>query len=146
MVERSADRVALFSIKPRYARAILDGTKRVELRRVCPEGLSHVVIYASSPDQQVVGWFEVRRVERGSPTSIWNRHRKVAGLSRSDFRAYFLGASEASAVLIRRVVVLDTPMDLTEVVADGVAPQSFRYLDDCEASVVIPNLRSTVRV
>jgi predicted transcriptional regulator len=129
MASGSDRRVALFSIKPRYADAILDGSKQVELRRShVPEDLTHVLIYASSPEQAIVGWFEVARVEQASPTEIWRRHGSLVGVTRREFRSYLAGSRTAFAIVIGRIVRLPSSIQLREVVPDGVAPQSFRYL------------------
>lgn len=129
MANRPHRRVALFSIKPRYAHAILDGTKTVELRRSrVPTDLTDVVIYASSPQQAIVGWFEVKRVEEASPTELWRRYRNVVGVTRSEYRSYLAGSQTAYAVVVGRATRLSAPRQLDEVLPDGVAPQSFRYL------------------
>src|SRR5947208_3552933 len=98
MADRTHRRVALFSIKPRHARAILSGAKEVELRRSrVPADLTHVLIYASSPEQAVVGWFEVARVEEASPTEIWRRYGSLVGVTRREYRSYLAGCRTAFA-------------------------------------------------
>ncbi len=49
---------AMFSFKPKWANAILHGTKTVELRTTAPKKeISKAWIYASFPTQKIVGWF-----------------------------------------------------------------------------------------
>jgi len=49
---------AVFSFKPKWANAILYGSKRVELRTTAPKKeISKAWIYASFPTQMIVGWF-----------------------------------------------------------------------------------------
>lgn len=49
---------ALFSIRPHFATAILDGSKTVELRTVAPrKTIERIWIYATAPVQQIVGYF-----------------------------------------------------------------------------------------
>jgi predicted transcriptional regulator len=86
-------KVALLSIRPRFARAILSGEKRVELRRrPIGESVSHVVVYATAPVQKVVGWFEVGAIQEGSPHVLWKAHGHAASVTRDEFRAYYRGA------------------------------------------------------
>lgn len=107
----------LLAIKPRYAEAILEGVKRLELRRRAPDpracrGLT-VVLYASQPACAVVGVCEVVGVRTLSPGALWTRGgaRALAGVSRRDFDAYFAGQAEAHAL------VLTAPRRLRETLA-----------------------------
>ena len=129
MAQQSHRRVALLSIHPRHATAILDGRKTVELRRTrLPIDVSHVVVYATSPMQTIVGWFEVDAIERDRPSRLWNRHGPATGVSRREFRTYFHGAEEGTAISVGRVVVLKSPVELSRVWSSS-PPQSFCYLD-----------------
>lgn len=130
MADRPPRRVALLSIHPRHAEAILSGRKRVELRRTpVSSDTTHVLIYATTPVKAVVGWFEVAGVDGDSRTGLWNTYRLVCGVTRHEFRTYFAGASRAYAIRVaaahRFAVAL--PLD----VLPGVKrpPQSFQYVD-----------------
>jgi hypothetical protein len=49
---------ALFSIRPHFATAILDGSKTIELRTVAPrKPIERIWIYSTSPVQRIVGYF-----------------------------------------------------------------------------------------
>jgi predicted transcriptional regulator len=136
VARRQTRRVALLSIHPRFARAILEGSKTVELRRArLPEDVSHVVVYATSPVQRIVGWFEVSRVERDLPSRLWRRHGTATGVSRDEFHAYFAGANEGTAISVGRVAALDKPLHL-RALGHAVPPQSYRYLDEARAGHV----------
>ena len=68
------------SIHPEYAEALLDGMKTVELRKSgVADDVSHIVIYATAPVRRVLGWVEAVRVEHGSPSAIWRKHRARTG-------------------------------------------------------------------
>jgi predicted transcriptional regulator len=58
---RTTDRtVVLLSTKPRFAEAIMGGEKHVEFRRVrCRRDVKVVLVYATSPIQRLLGYFEV---------------------------------------------------------------------------------------
>ena len=134
MAPRSHRRIALLSIHPRHANAILDGRKTVELRRTSlPPDVSHVVVYATSPLQRVLGWFEVGAVERDRPWRLWEEHGSATGIARREFRSYFAGAAQGTAISVRRAVALGSPVRLSSVWSSS-PPQSFCYLDASRAT------------
>jgi len=96
---------ALISIKPEFAARILDGDKTVELRRRIPSIAvgTRLWIYATLPLGAIVGTANVRRIVRGAPTQIWHEWAEESGVSRREYRAYFLGANEAVALLLSNV-------------------------------------------
>lgn len=130
MADSPARRVALLSIHPRHADAILDGTKRVELRRVpVADDTTHVIVYATAPIQAIVGWFEVAGIDHAAPSRIWDDHRAVCGVTRREFRSYFHGADRAAAIRVGRSRRLDLPVGLHALPNVKRPPQSFQYLD-----------------
>jgi len=81
----------VLSLKPRFAEAILDGSKTVELRRtrlLAPPGTC-LVLYASSPVMAVVGTATLAAIDTASPTAIWRRHNSRVGLGRAEYDTYF---------------------------------------------------------
>lgn len=134
MAHRPYRRVALLSIHPRHATAILHGEKTVELRRTrLPHDVSHVVVYATRPVKTILGWFEVGAVERDRPWRLWEKHGSATGITRAEFRSYFNGADQGTAISVRRVVALKKPVKLASVWS-SVPPQNFCYLDPKSAS------------
>ncbi len=121
-------RVALLSIHPEFARAILQGDKKVELRRIgFAHDVSHVVMYATAPVQMVVGWFEVLRVDRDMPSRLWRRYRPLTGVTAERFRSYYEGSERGMAILVGETEELVDPVSLSTLAVDG-PPQSFLYL------------------
>ena len=128
-VQREDHAVVLLSIQPRFAEGILNGSKRVELRRT---GFAHapryVVVYATQPVGKVVGVFEVEQIVDDSPTEIWQRYFAVSGLEREEYDRYYQGASKAVAIEIAKVHELSTPVPLSQLEPTLRPPQSFQYL------------------
>lgn len=121
--------VALLSIHPPYAQAILNGSKRVELRKASLRSTaSHVVIYATSPVQRVVGMFSLDGIDAASPGDLWRRYRTVAGISPEDYDAYFEGRTVGYALRVGDVSVLDRPVGLEVVDPALRPPQNVVYL------------------
>lgn len=137
MAGQSSGRIVLMSIHPKYADALLDGTKTVELRKsLLADDVSHIVIYATAPVQRVVGWVEAVRVEHDSPTAIWKRHRSRTGLRERDFRKYYRGHPRAVAIHVDSPRRLRSPLELSAVDTGLTPPQSWRYLSAAEAESV----------
>ncbi len=135
MAETATGRVALFSIHPDYANALLDGTKRVEFRRTAlPADVTRVVIYATSPVQRIVGSFEVAGVDQTPPSKAWKVYREVGGIEKQAFDRYYEGAANAFVIQARNPVRLHTPLRLSDLSESLRPPQSFMYLrEDVQA-------------
>lgn len=131
MVDTAVGRVALFSIHPHYARAILDGSKQVEFRRQgLPANVTHIVIYATSPVQQVIGMFEVAGVDKMSPSQAWKQHGRVGGIQRTAFERYYTNADHAFVIRVRNAQTFPTPFLLADLDENLRPPQSYMYLRD----------------
>jgi predicted transcriptional regulator len=129
MAGSTPGRVALLSLHPRFAVAILAGEKTVELRRSAfADDVSHVVVYCTAPVQRVLGWFEVAAIDRDHPQALWKRYRGVAGVSASEFRDYFHGSDRGTAIGVGAVSVLNRPAALEEF-GSRTPPQSYRYFE-----------------
>ncbi|ROP37212.1 ASCH domain-containing protein [Saccharothrix texasensis] len=133
-----APRPLLLSLRPRFAQAILDGTKTVELRRTrvsAPPG-TLLVIYSSSPVMAVVGVATLADRDTASPATIWRRYRSQLGLSQAEFSDYFAGAEQATALSIAAPRTLPTPLTLARLRAHSAfqPPQSYRYIAPTDPS------------
>ena len=68
----------LLSIKPQYAKMIIEGTKKYEFRtRKCREDIKKIIFYATAPKSQVVGEAEIEDVLVGPPNEIWKKTKAV---------------------------------------------------------------------
>src|SRR3954452_1110919 len=97
-----ARRSLLLSLRPRFAQAILDGVKTVELRRTrvsAPPG-TLLVLYASSPVMAVVGVATLIDRETDSSEVIWRTFGPRLGLSRVEFVDYLAGVENATALSV----------------------------------------------
>lgn len=121
--------IMLLSIKPEYAKAILDGQKKYEFRkRRCKTVVNKIVFYSTAPESKVVGEAEIEDIIERSPAKIWELTKKVAGITRTKFFAYYHGYHNAVAYKLKNVVIYDPPKELSDYEIDHV-PQSFIYLD-----------------
>ncbi|MFI9231690.1 ASCH domain-containing protein [Streptomyces rimosus] len=126
------DRAMLLSVHPRFATAILAGSKTVEVRRqrvAAPPGTT-VVLYATAPTMALVGLARIAAVSVGSPREVWRDHRSRTGISRREFDAYMSGATQASGLTLEAPQPFEEPVPLSALRAAGAfhPPQSYRYL------------------
>jgi predicted transcriptional regulator len=130
MDETVSGGIALLSIHPRFASAILKGTKSVEFRkRFFSRRVGYVVLYATAPIKKIVGCFAIASIERAMPEVIWDRHGANGGITREEFRNYYGDSTMAVAIAVRRAVPFEDPLPLACVLGSGKrAPQSFAYL------------------
>lgn len=120
----------LLSIKPEYAKVILDHQKEYEFRkRRCKPGVNKIVFYATAPQSEIVGEAEIDEIIEGSPSKIWEIAKRAAGITRAKYRKYYHGYHNAVAYKLTNVVVYDPPKKLKSYGIDHV-PQSFIYLDE----------------
>ena len=129
-MDSNSTEVALLSIHPRFAEAILTGEKRVEFRRTkFSRDVSHVAIYATQPIGKIVGWFEVAGIESHHPDDLWGKFQHCGGIDEDDFRVYYLGRETGYAIRVRQSRRLKQAKPLTAVCGDTRPPQSFTYLN-----------------
>jgi predicted transcriptional regulator len=125
-------RDVVFSIKPEYCDAIIDGRKTVELRRrfpaTAPVGTT-AFIYATSPTRALLGMAEIGEVHCRAPQAIWDSFADRACITREDFDRYFDGAENGVAIELKRARRLRRPLDLSELRErfNFEPPQSYLY-------------------
>ncbi|MFE2295639.1 ASCH domain-containing protein [Streptomyces sp. NPDC059452] len=126
------ERTMLLSVHPRFATAILAGTKTVEVRRqrvAAPPG-TPVLLYATAPTMAIVGLARIASVRVASPREVWTASRTKAGISRREYDEYMSGAIQASGLSLEAPVAFQAPVPLSALRASGSfhPPQSYRYL------------------
>ena len=119
----------LLSIKPEYSEQIFSGEKRYEFRKsIFRRNVSTVVVYTTLPVGMVTGEFSVQSIQSGRPRDIWKLAEGFAGVPWRFFFKYFRGRDTAYAIEVGTATRYDEPLELSDVVHSGTAPQSFRYL------------------
>lgn len=119
----------LLSIKPQYAKVILEGKKQYEFRKIKPQrNVTRIIFYASSPQKEVVGEAEIDYILEGSPNEIWEIAKKAAGITKKFFFSYYQGKSQAFAYKLKNVKVYNKPKALEDYGLKQ-APQSYVYID-----------------
>ncbi|HNY27579.1 MAG TPA: ASCH domain-containing protein [Candidatus Sumerlaeota bacterium] len=138
--------VALLAIRPIYANQILSGSKRVEFRKAFfRQHVSHVLIYASKPTMRVVGCFEVSGRDTDSPGRLWNRYKKVGGISKEDYDDYYSNTDKGVAIQIGKVWPLKHSLALSDIDDKLRPPQNYIYLPSDVLDLLQPNYRNEIR-
>lgn len=118
----------ILSIKPEFANKIFDGSKKFEFRKAIfkNENIKTVIVYASSPVQQVIGEFEIERIINHDIDTLWGITQDFSGITRDYFYQYFEDRKAGYAIQIKKTRKYKIPKDLK---ADFnlVPPQSFAY-------------------
>ena len=79
----------ILSIKPVYAHAIMDGTKKVEFRKkIFKRPVDKVFVYSSSPEKKIVGFFTISDIIEDKPERLWEEFEKVGGIEKKNFFDY----------------------------------------------------------
>ena len=118
---------AVFSIKPYFADAILDGSKTMELRKVAPKRpVERVWIYATAPVMRIIGHFRPGQIRKAT-----HEDRKHALISELD-------ADQYSAIEILEPVALEHPINPRDLGLGylWLSPQSWRYAGQKEQNAL----------
>lgn len=121
----------LLSIQPRFAKAILDGTKTVELRRKPPRDQpDFVIIYGSGAAKAILGVAQLKEVHTSTPDDIWKKFGGTSGVTRVEFDEYFKGSATASALELTHPRRSGAEVSLSRLREIGLEPpQSWRYVE-----------------
>lgn len=118
----------VLSIKPEFANKIFDGTKKFEFRKAMfkNEKIKTVIVYSSSPVQQVIGEFEIDEVLNYDLLTLWNLTHEHSGISEEFYYDYFANKEQGFAIKIKKARKYRKPKNLREDF-NLAPPQSFAY-------------------
>lgn len=120
----------LISINPEYVERIFDNTKKYEYRRMLAQkGVETLIIYSTWPVMKIVGEVEVNGTIELAPSTLWEKTKKEAGISRKKYREYFKGRKKACAYVLGTVTKYEKSKTLKDIGIEK-APQSFLYLNE----------------
>lgn len=123
----------IMSLRPRYARLILEGRKSIEFRRRFSRRHvgARVLFYVSSPVQAYQFTATISAVRCSSPRELWVAHHRDGGVDEGTFDAYFAGAPHGYALALSKVRPLSRAVrlaDALETCPELKPPQSYRTL------------------
>lgn len=130
----------LLSVQPKFAAAILAGTKTAEVRRRFPSqpAGTRIYLYSSSPERAVLGTVSLDSVDRPDASDVWEAYGHVIAIGRQSLDAYLGDVAVPAILQVRTPVRWDVPMSLSELRSQVLIepPQSFRYIDEGRAALL----------
>lgn len=139
----------VMSIKPQFAESIMNGNKKVEIRRVFSKKWqgSRVSLYASAPISSLIGSATILRVTESKPEEIWEHYNVDLGCTRDDFIEYIDTADEVFAIELNDIQPFTANIPLSQINSllgsELKAPQSYLGLDnnpDWASAISVANL------
>lgn len=123
--------IALLSIHPKYAHAILNGEKLVEFRKTkFQKPVQFCVMYSTLPEKKIIGFFKVDTIEEGSPEKLWKKYGSVGKISEQDYLNYYKNNLNGVAISISGAWELKESYNMETFRDNYTAPQSFMYLNE----------------
>ncbi|MDD7299043.1 hypothetical protein [Fibrobacter intestinalis] len=123
-------KAVLLSIKPEFAHKIFEGSKKFEFRKQVFKDTSvkKVIVYSSSPEQKVIGEFEIEAILSDTPDNIWIQTKLYSGISQEFYDEYFKGRDNAYAIKVASTKKYRKEKSLADYNVQS-APQSFAYVE-----------------
>lgn len=113
----SLNNSVLMSIRAQYAKKVLAGQKKVEIRRQFSQKWAghRVSIYASFPVSSLVGEALISKVVVDHPEIIWQKFHEQVGATKDEFDRYTKSLREVYAVFLEEVVPYKKRISLKDV-------------------------------
>ena len=123
-------KAVLLSIKQEFAHKIFEGSKKFEFRKQVFKDTSvkKVIVYSSSPEQKVIGEFEIEAILSDTPDNIWIQTKLYSGISQEFYDEYFKGRDNAYAIKVASTKKYRKEKSLADYNVQS-APQSFAYVE-----------------
>ncbi len=107
----------VMSIRTKYARKILSGDKKVEVRRMFSKKWksSKVTIYASGSERSLIGEALIKDVVVDKPENIWRRFPDQIGCTKEEFDKYTASKNKVYAIVLEDTVPYRKSIPIKEV-------------------------------
>lgn len=130
----SHNKYIFISIQPKFVEKILSKEKTIELRRKFPQILAkntQLLIYSSSPQQQVLATATIQTVEKLPTSKIWKQYASETCIDKVLFDTYFHNALFGFAIQLSKVKKIRQPLSRKDLKTKyGITPpQSYIYLN-----------------
>ena len=133
-MDQISENMILISIKTPYAHAILEGSKKIELRRrfsekILPE--TKLFIYATTPTKEILGECYLKKLHKLPINELWKLSCRDSMVSWESFKNYFNGVKYGYGLELHRQRVFETTISLSELreIYSISPPQSYRSVE-----------------
>ncbi|MCC6363872.1 MAG: hypothetical protein IT165_10125 [Bryobacterales bacterium] len=122
----------VMSVRPQFVHAILRGQKVIEIRRTFSKRWvnERVSLYASRPDQSLLGEATICAVNAASPEKIWKIYGADTYCTKREFDSYSKGVHQLYAIRLTDIHPYHRPLPLSAIRAltgkEFSPPQSYR--------------------
>lgn len=124
-------RTIILSVKPEFAKKILNKDKTIELRKLIGKFFmpgNTIFIYESSPSKKMVASCIIEKIETIGVGSISNEQLKKASVERIFYDTYFAKKNVAHLIHLSKVKPMKNPLSLEFMRQyEFTPPQSFCY-------------------
>jgi predicted transcriptional regulator len=124
----------LLSVRPRYANALLAGTKTAEVRRRFPHQSrgTTLYLYSSTPDRAILGTVQLDEIDRPSADRVWHQYADQIEIEEAALGDYLAESPSAAILRVSKPARWKhkVPLGLLRSCLQLEPPQSFRYLTD----------------
>ena len=120
---------AIMSIRPKWVKAIFDGSKTFELRRSLfkSRSVKKIYVYETAPKSLIVGEFTIGEILNQDIAALWDLTKDGSSVQKKDFFDYFRRKEDGYAIQILEPKLFLKPVPLFEFCGVKQAPQSFCY-------------------
>jgi predicted transcriptional regulator len=117
MNDQSPKTGIVMSIKAEYARKILSGKKKVEIRKIFSIKLtgSKICIYASRPKRSLVGEALIKEVVCDKPENIWQSFSDQIGCTNEQFDKYTESKDKVYAIVLQEAAAYRKSVSIREI-------------------------------
>lgn len=125
-------KIIVISIKPEFTNLIFEGSKKIELRKSCPNAQPGdlMIVYSTSPEMAMVGICMIKEVIKTTPDDIWVNHSENLGIDEKRFNEYYSNSETAVGIVFSNVRRFKSKMPLKKVkefFPTFTPPQTFKY-------------------
>lgn len=140
MVKKKNREIVLMSIHPKFAKKILSGQKLVEFRKTkLAKDVKYILIYATSPQKKIVGYFKVDGIDIDTPKSIWDKYANVGCVEKKFYWTYYSNSNKAIAIKVGSVFELKNPLEYSSIFNIN-PPQNFYYINNNTINLILNQL------
>lgn len=96
----------MITLKKKYVDAFLSRKKKIEIRTRLPKNICYgdiVLCAESGSNGQVVFWFEITKVYRGSPQFLWGQYHRYLYIDLDDYIAYTSGRKNIYGLYVEKI-------------------------------------------
>ncbi|PKP59871.1 MAG: hypothetical protein CVT88_04400 [Candidatus Altiarchaeales archaeon HGW-Altiarchaeales-1] len=120
--------IGLISVKPEYVEKILNGSKKVELKKFpLKKGVKNVLVYATRPTKKIVCILHIEEVIEDTSKNLWSKFGNISGVKKKEFFEYFKGCKKCFAFKIKDAEKFPEPIDPYKIFPDFRAPETITY-------------------